>query len=222
MRNYEVLRNDDAAVAIKFNQRAYNYSLAKNQKLMGDMTLAFNINYSYLGKPIGLLAYNGLVVKNIISHETNDLRPCYCIYKDDSDPNIVIGSSGKDSIPLTKIVAQAGPWLVMDGENVVNKFVKHGKFRDDAIRKTKHVSIGIKGTSGTKKSIVLYSANWSMDDIAKYFIDNGCSSAMKFDGGHVAALRFNPDGDDKDNKPIWVGNTGITPIQIYTVSKKTK
>jgi hypothetical protein len=220
MLNYEILRNDDDAVAIKINQRAYGVGFGRNQRLFSG-GISFNINYSWLGKPIGILALGGSMCKNIITHETNGVRPCYCIYKDDQkypNPDIQLGNAIIDNISLCDCVIQAGPLLVADSKNVVKQSIRVGKFQEDAVRKAKHVSIGIKGSNNSnRKTVVLYSTEWTLNEIAQYFIDNGCNKAMKLDGGHVAALRFIPHSGDKDNKPIWVGNKDITPIQMYFV-----
>jgi hypothetical protein len=89
-------------------------------------------------------------------------------------------------------LAQAGPTLVKDGKVCILSSEEF--FRADAIRKAPHVSIGIRNTvyqgAPVQKIIVLYSRDWSLQQIAEFFVGRNCQAAMKLDGGSKAAFRL--------------------------------
>lgn len=213
MRNYSVLRADSEVFAVQINPAAYNFSAFVGGRPSKDkVVVAFNVNYNWLGMPIGYLRANGNDVSSIPAYL--DLRPVLVYDSYDKRWAIISGKSyTREKLRFT-FAFQAGPTLVEDG--VVKVQSKTQKFRDDAVRRTAQPAIGV---TPSGKLIIAYSFNWSMDQLAAFMKSAGCYRAMKADGGSASFITFSPDLDHRGVKSYTYGNKGKIAVGIQFLRK---
>lgn len=174
--------------------------------------LSFNINYNWLSMPIGYLRVDGKDVGSIAAYL--DIRPVLVYDSIDKRWAIVSGKGYIREKNRFTFAFQAGPTLVEDGAVKVQS--KAQKFRDDAVRRTSQIAVGV---TPAGKIIVAYSFNWSMDQLAAYMKTAGCYRAMKCDGGSASFIMFNPDLDHRGVKSYNYGNKGKIAVGIQFLRK---
>jgi hypothetical protein len=177
MTHCEVLRNDEI-LAIKLNPAAYvARPIFKSRKGVG---IVFNTSY-FAGKgiPIGTFKFQG---------------------EEMGSPNLSKGN--RPTILIGEIECEAGPLLIENGEICWRTGVSIGKFRDDVLRKTKHLALGY-----TKfgKLIAAFFDNHALWQVAMVMQDLGCVYALNCDGGSSASLSV-----DAGDKRIVKGNPFVT------------
>ena len=204
--NYKVLENSKGAFAIMLNPAAYDFKGFSGRPDKNAL-LALNANYSWMGMPIGIAKSEGKIRASIPAK--SQIRPCLCIRK--SGHAIILHPESKHFKPEDySFIAQAGPMLLQDRQLVYREAIKKEEFRDDAVRKTVHVAVGVNRVG---KLFVLYMENSTMNDLAVILRRLGATEAMKMDGGHISALIFNPEDWD-DNKAVALGNKGRIPLGL--------
>jgi hypothetical protein len=176
----EVLRND-GIFAVKLNPAAYvARPIFKSRKGVG---IVFNVNYfnneSKKKEPIGTFKFQG---------------------EEMGSPNLSKGN--RPTILIGEIECEAGPLLIENGEICWRTGVSIGKFRDDVLRKTKHLALGY-----TKfgKLIAAFFDNHALWQVAMVMQDLGCVYALNCDGGSSASLSV-----DAGGKRIVKGNPYVT------------
>lgn len=201
VRNYQVLRHDYEATAVKINTTAYESNVYRGTPVFDKFTLAFNANYydPETREVIGLLA-DSSQWRHSMSRFT-DVRPAL-LFDHKNRPLIKVNDWPYKSKYQT--VLQAGPMLLSKGTCCIPESLKIGHYHPDTIAEGRpQISVGV---TKDHKLIVLYSRRWSIWEISKYFIRQGCTEAMKMDGGHSASLTFHPDPDDRQSPEINIGN----------------
>jgi hypothetical protein len=176
MTHCEVLRNDEI-LAIKLNPAAYvARPIFKSRKGVG---IVFNTSYFWKGIPIGTFKFQG---------------------EEMGSPNLSKGN--RPTILIGEVECEAGPLLIENGEICWRTGVSIGKFRDDVLRKTKHLALGY-----TKfgKLIAAFFDNHALWQVARAMQDLGCVYALNCDGGSSASLSV-----DAGGKRIVKGNPYVT------------
>jgi len=160
MTHYEVLRND-SVFAVKVNPAAY---VARPLfKGTSKAQIVFNTNYFHNRKPIGTFKFGDVEL---------------------GEPELSKGN--RPTIVIGEIECEAGPLLVENSEVCWRHGVSIGKFREDVLRKTKHLALGY-----TKfgKLIAAFFDNHAMWEVAREMQNLGCVYALNCDGGSSASLR---------------------------------
>jgi hypothetical protein len=186
MNHYQVLEKTSTSFAILINPAAYKFSSFSGAPDFNAI-LACNVNYSWLGIPIGIVRSEGRDVGMSLSAKMK-IRPCLTITED-----------GKAELQYSKdfnpkkysLVLQAGPTLLINKRNVATAAAKTEEFRDDAIRKTTHVAIG---TTAAGKIVIGYLESTTIKDLANFMLKHKCLDAMKCDAGNATALWFRENG----------------------------
>lgn len=206
VKHYEILHTGQV-IAVKVNPKAYEVTLFRGRPPK-DAILAFNTNYSWLGVPIGICRSN---MRQIIPYLPTkmDVRPTITF---DNVNNVRI--VGPDALPTDAariidaawVACQAGPLLLSYGNLCHTAGCYNGQFQPDAVRKTKHVAVGI---TPAFKIIAVWADNIGMQELAETMRELGCEFAMKVDGGHMAYFKFQEPANDEDSGVIIErGNTG--------------
>ena len=218
-RHYKVLRNTPEAVAVTLNPAAYDVKLIRKGRPSKGAVIAFSGNYNWLNRAIGYFIEAGNELPSITKY--NDIRPI--LYRDSTGFHIVGEKtlSGKmtpsrfdGKKDLGKFAVQAGPRLIINSAVSVRSEAE--KFRDDAVRTTDQVAVGV---TAAGKLVVLFSRSWSLGSMAEYLQQHGCVSAMKMDGGHAAFMGFYPDDKHQGHNAIELGNAGAIPCGMELVRK---
>lgn len=193
MKHYQILQNDERVTAIKLNTAALVRARVTNSKntLQGLIDqrmpmLWFNTNYFWKGKALGLVVNEGLFQSKML----NKGRPVFSFRPRDwaelIEPKSYIGTIEIEG----RTLFEAGPMLVVDGEPCTIQGVVDGQFKDDAVRKTMHLAIGLYCVNREQRVVVAYFANHTLIEMATAMRGFGCTRAMKLDGGHSCCLRF--------------------------------
>jgi hypothetical protein len=175
--HYEILR-EDSVFAVKLNPAAYVARPLFKGKSAAQVV--FNVNY-FAGKgiPIGTFKFGDVEL---------------------GEPELSKGN--RPTILIGEIECEAGPLLIENGEICWRTGVSLGKFRDDVLRKTKHLALGY-----TKfgKLIAAFFDNHALWQVAREMQDLGCVYALNCDGGSSASLSV-----DAGDKRIVKGNPYVT------------
>jgi hypothetical protein len=175
--HYEILRND-AIFAVKVNLAAYEARpIFKSRNGVG---IVFNTNYfTSRGVPIGTFKFGDIEL---------------------GEPKLSKGK--RPTMDFGGIECEAGPVLIRDSEICWRIGAKEGLFRDDVLRKTKHLALG---TTKFGKLIAAFFENHAMWEVAREMQRLGCVEAMNCDGGSSASLSV-----DAGDKRIVKGNPYVT------------
>lgn len=185
----EILEQTASCVAIKINPKEFKIGLFKG-KPDAEAKLAFNLTYSWLGVPIGLIKTPGQTIVSIPLTGQKKNRPCLCL--DASKIPTLQYPNTLDS-KTQVVIAQAGPTLLLGGAKL--PYDEH--FREDATRRTTHVAVGI---TPYNKIVALIMFRASLSDLATKLANLGCTYALKCDGGNASAFWYN------DQKTFKLGN----------------
>lgn len=203
MSTHWVISQTEKFTSVKLNPKAFRVELYRAAcPTLSDF--AINVNYSWLGTPIGHL------------QDYSSKYPSIPLLRYKERPVLEIKPNGEVKIyrPKTKepekgcIVVQAGPLLLENFMYVGKNSVELEDFKLDAVRRTDHTAIGV---TEAGKLILLYAKQSSIAEIATYLKAAGCSTAMKCDGGSQAAFH------SKYFKPL--GNTLLSKVGLTFYQK---
>lgn len=190
-----VIENSSKFHTIQINPLAYEISVfAANPNPKSE--LSFNVNYSWLGIPIGMVRNNSHNWE-FINRSKIDLRPCL-VFDINNNPSIIMPNSivkvkigtteVKESFDYSKypVITQAGPLLTNLDKNVLEACMVSQEFKEDVARRTEHVAVGVRNN----KIIAVLGKGVTANELAQYFLKLKCSISMKCDGGSASYYHF--------------------------------
>lgn len=183
MKNPHVVVVEDSkkVFAVMVNPAAVTPFIQVGQSKMPEGTLlASTGSYHDHGTPIGFL-WDGDEVFKSKRTEKDHLRS-HLIFANDARMYL---DWAETCDATDKCVMQIGPKLVQFGKPCWQDNPE--KFKPDAIRRAQHVAYGI---TAAGKLLVCFFHDATLKMMADWFIEKGCVSACKSDGGHAAFLEF--------------------------------
>jgi len=181
MENSEIIQNDKQAFIVKVNTKGFEASIYSGKPKPSSKTyLAFNVNYSWLGLPIGLVINKGEVMKSIpLVKASQQGRPLLGV---EFGGIPFISYSGAATTLFMDYALQAGPTL-----HDYPSSLAVNDFKTDVARVTKHVACGV---TKAGKLIVGFFHNSSLMEVSAKLKELGCFKAMNCDGGSKAHLVY--------------------------------
>lgn len=162
-----IIAHSAERITVQVDPRAYRFEIRMNvTALPPDTVVAFNANYFWRGRPIGLCS--GF-----------DFIPAYVAERPVLDLDAMKFGLGSNMI-------QAGPTLLRGGlETPLDGTKRSEHFKDDVYRKCPHVAVGV---SKAGKLVVTYAPSWTVKQLSSYMATLPLTDAMNVDGGHSAML----------------------------------
>lgn len=205
MQHYEILHSGPEKVVIKFNPYEFQPRLVRSKYALDEkakVELAFNTNYYHGTKPIGFLVADGkqILPPKVHPTKTGALRPIFTI----TDGKATIEpASPKKFTGQFDFAFEGGPAIITGGvtsDRILRLEREIGKWQGDVFESTKHLIVGLQKSG---KVVVAYYNKATLAEAAQDLLKYKVHTAMNFDGGKSARLKF---VDREAGKVIAVGN----------------